>query len=335
MNTLSDLTLPLGKPMANTVTAPPPSPIEVQGSSNEEALLDLARQVVNDLLARTGIPITVTLPAQYAVVEERVRATVATWDVGDIPTARLERYIVSGIQLGAVGYAHTALETQVLIGLYTVCGLSVDDGECDAGALAEFAIRLQTGRPQLLPILDRFAEVLAQMPDFFNVYLATTVLTDSLNFVNSTLFEKDLEGMQMRPAAGQYPQYKRARNGLGEVFAAYIWDKFSFPDVSTIIQALPDAIIFLIHGNDILSFYKEELGGDTKNFIHDRARVTGKDTHTVVRELLEDVVASVHSARAILEGEEREAWERFMAGYISFHLVTPRYKLASLIEGGA
>ncbi|EKM60136.1 uncharacterized protein PHACADRAFT_192534 [Phanerochaete carnosa HHB-10118-sp] len=31
-------------------------------------------------------------------------------------------------------------------------------------------------------------------------------------------------------------------------------------------------------GNDILSFYKEELAGDTKNFIHDQARVTGKDT---------------------------------------------------------
>ncbi|GJE96488.1 hypothetical protein PsYK624_126850 [Phanerochaete sordida] len=233
MDSVTDINiaLPPGKPSSR--------PADAHYSSGEDDLQNLARHVVNSLLARTGIQIITALPPQNAYVEQRVRATVATWDVGDIPAARLERYIVSGIQLGAVGYAHTAPETQVLIGLYTVCGLSVDDGECDASALSEFAIRLQTGRPQLLPILDRFAEVLAQMPDFFNLYLATTVLTDTLNFVNSTLFEKDLEGMQLRPAAGQYPLYKRARNGLGDVFAAYIWDKFSFPDVSTIIQALP------------------------------------------------------------------------------------------------
>ena len=88
--------------------------------------------------------------------------------------------------------------------------------------------------------------------------------------------------------------------------------------------------------SDILSFYKEEKKGETNNFMHDRARVTGKDVRVVLLELLEEVVASVHKVREILQGEkEREAWERFLSGYISFHLMTPRYQLLSLISTDA
>lgn len=312
-------------------------PLDDQSAENIEgkplSLQSLACHVVTELLKRTGIPLTCGKPDQYATVEAQVRATVGSWDVGSIPARRLEHHIVSGIMLGAIGYAHTHVGTQVEIALYTVSGLCVDDYEVPRAALSEFARRLQTGRTQLHPVLDRFAETLARMPDFFNLYAATTVLTDSINFVNCTLFERELEDMRLSATAVQYPSYKRARNGLGEVFSAFIWDKFSFPDVATYIQALPDAIVFLIHCNDVLSFYKEELAGDTKNFIHDRARVTGKHAHIVALELLEEVIASVHRVRDILQGEkERDAWERFLTGYVSFHLTTPRYKLMDVYQ---
>ena len=78
------------------------------------------------------------------------------------------------------------------------------------------------------------------------------------------------------------------------------------------------------------------MAGDTKNFIHDRARVTGKDSHTVVLELLEEVVAAVQRVRDIIgQGKERDAWEQFLTGYISFHLMTPRYQLTELIDEDA
>ena len=125
--------------------------------------------------------------------------------------------------------------------------------------------------------------------------------------------------------------------------------------MTTLINPYPrEAIIFLIHGkcvvvplslpidfelcccSDILSFYKEEKRGETNNFMHDRARVTGKDVRVVLLELLEEVVASCHKAREILQGEqEREAWERFLSGYISFHLMTPRYELLTLLNSDA
>ncbi|GJE96507.1 hypothetical protein PsYK624_127040 [Phanerochaete sordida] len=298
--------------------------------------LDFARDIVNSLLARTGIRVDATLPPQHVVVDAHVRAVIACWDIGNVSPARLERHMATGITMSAITYGHTALETQKLIALYTGCVICIDDDEVDAEALAQFAVRLQAGQRQLHPLLDRLAELLARMPEFFCGYAATAILADTINFVNSTLFEGELEGMRLRPAAVQYPPYKRARNGLGDAYAAFIWDKFVFPDLSTFIQALPDTTTIIFNANDILSFYKEELSGDTKNFVHDCAHITSRDAHSFVRELLEGLVAAVHAVRGILDGEkERDAWERWLTGYISFHILTPRYRLADLIDSGA
>ncbi|GJE96500.1 hypothetical protein PsYK624_126970 [Phanerochaete sordida] len=309
---------------------------EAQEAKKDDDLMHFTRNIVNDLLARTGIRVDATVPPHHAEVEARVRAVVAGWDVGNVDKARLERHVVTAIMMSTITYGHTALESQQIIALYTICVICIDDDEVDAEALSQFAVRLQAGQKQLHPLLDRYAEVLARLPEYFCAYTATAMFTDSINFVNNTLFEQKLERMHLHPAAAQYPQYKRAGNGLGSVYVGFIWDKFAFPDVSTFIQALPDALTVTFDANDVLSFYKEELSGDTKNFVHDSARVTNKDTHSLVRELVDRIVTGVHTVRAILEGgKEREAWEHWLTGYVSWHILAPRYRLASLVDNGS
>lgn len=81
-----------------------------------------------------------------------------------------------------------------------------------------------------------------------------------------------------------------------------------------------------------MSFYKEELAGESNNFVHDRVTVTRKNTPTVLSDMLEELVASVHRARAILQSEKaKETWEEFIEGYAAFHLLSPRYRLAELL----
>ena len=85
-----------------------------------------------------------------------------------------------------------------------------------------------------------------------------------------------------------------------------------------------------------LSFYKEELAGEINNFVHDRARVTSKEVQEVLQDILDDVIAAVARARLILQGtKEKETWERFLAGYVAFHFLSPRYKLAALTGSSA
>lgn len=83
--------------------------------------------------------------------------------------------------------------------------------------------------------------------------------------------------------------------------------------------------------SDIFSFYKEELVGETANYVHDRARVTGKTASEALFDVVDDTVAAVERIRTILqEGEERAVLERWMAGYVLFHFLSPRYKLMEL-----
>ena len=83
--------------------------------------------------------------------------------------------------------------------------------------------------------------------------------------------------------------------------------------------------------SDILSFYKEELVGETANFVHDRAKVSGKTIPEVLSDILQEVITSVNRARTLLRGEkEKETWEKFIAGYVAFHFYSPRYKLIEL-----
>lgn len=84
--------------------------------------------------------------------------------------------------------------------------------------------------------------------------------------------------------------------------------------------------------SDVLSFYKEELAGECNNFVHDRAVVTRKNISTVLSDMLDELVASVHRARAILQTKKaKETWEEFIEGYVAFHFLTPRYRLEELL----
>ena len=51
--------------------------------------------------------------------------------------------------------------------------------------------------------------------------------------------------------------------------------------------------------SDILSFYKEEMAGETDNYVHDRARIVKKSTSSVLNDVVKDVIASVERSRKI------------------------------------
>lgn len=83
--------------------------------------------------------------------------------------------------------------------------------------------------------------------------------------------------------------------------------------------------------SDIFSFYKEELEGETHNYIHDRARVTQKTAELALIDVVNDVVDAVERARAIVQTDlEKETLERFFVGYVVFHFISQRYHLYDL-----
>ena len=81
-------------------------------------------------------------------------------------------------------------------------------------------------------------------------------------------------------------------------------------------------------GSDILSFYKEDLEGDTSSYIHARAHVANMSPYDVLQDVINETVSAAEWVHHVLgEGPAKDAWKSFEAGYIHCHLNDPRYRL--------
>jgi len=302
-----------------------------------EHLAPVARRAVLEFFQRTGISMNHHRWAYdpSGVVEKRFLEEIKSWKTVDFMGDKYRRARHTSVCVATTMFGHTHIDTQVHIALFSLLAGCVDDLEIDDAALGEFAQRIYSGSQQLHPVLDLLVHHLRLMPNFYPQYSATAIFAATVQFVNSTLFDR-LCGtticMPLREDALPFVRYKRARNSLGEVYNLFAWDKINFPDITVHIQILPEARVYLDYANDILSFYKEELAGENNNFVHDRAAVTSKDLLTVLSDTLGEVVGSVQRARTILQDKRaRETWEEFIEGYVAFHLLSPRYRLEELL----
>jgi hypothetical protein len=83
--------------------------------------------------------------------------------------------------------------------------------------------------------------------------------------------------------------------------------------------------------NDILSFYKEELAGETVNYVHLLRAVRHKENVLeIVHDLIDEAVGLSKEISALLADEVKGPWERYKTGYITWHLCDSRYKLSEL-----
>ncbi|EKM53568.1 uncharacterized protein PHACADRAFT_211244 [Phanerochaete carnosa HHB-10118-sp] len=303
--------------------------------SEAESLSRLCHRVVTEFLRRTGTAMPTFDGAAFGDEVDRLTfKEVAAWDIGDASPRRLHHHVVTAINNAKTAYAHTSIATQVHLAQWTALCICVDDFEINKDAVAAFAERFHAGQVQLHPLLDVLVGKLREMPKFFHPYGAASIVANTIQYIVCTLFDKESEGMVVHPAARDYPLYKRSRNGIGEAFTFCAFDKVHFPDVSTHIQVIPEGISYFAYVNDILSFYKETLAGEKNNFIHDRARATGKDIEGSLIDTMEDAIDLVNRARQILQGEkEKKAWESWVVGYVTFHFISPRYKLKELFHG--
>ena len=135
-------------------------------------------------------------------------------------------------------FDHVHPDAQLHIALFTVLALCIDDLEIGTGTLEEFVHRLHTGTTQLHPVLDLLVENMQELPKYYPPYAASAIYAAIVQFINSTFFDKQSENMSLTKDSLPYVLYKRARNSLGEVYGFFVWDKFSFPDISVHIQVI-------------------------------------------------------------------------------------------------
>jgi hypothetical protein len=191
-------------------------------------------------MKRTGLSIQGIKCDNDGSLERRVRDEAVEWDLDNV--ARGKHYdpaVICAVHIASAAYSHTSVEIQVHIAKYTLLCTLIDDFSVSADALEGFTERMYSGSPQLHPLLDRLVENLRKMKDYYPLYSANRIIKATVGFVDSMAVDSRLKAMTLGPGALNYVTSRRLDNGVGDAYGSFIWDKFSFSDLSSYIQAVP------------------------------------------------------------------------------------------------
>jgi hypothetical protein len=186
--------------------------------------------------------------------------------------------------------------------------------------------------PQLDPVLTAFADVIISLYDHYDVFVMNTILTATFDFVNSSCMEPTVESLPLIREAKSFPWYLRDLTGIGKAFTLFMFTKSSKVAITDYIQAIPNMNHWISCVNDFLSFHKEELAGETANYIHNRAHVESIAAVQVHADMGREVLEERTSILTILAKSPHamELWQIWERGYIGWHLAQDRYKLKDL-----
>ncbi|KAI3605500.1 hypothetical protein WG66_005896 [Moniliophthora roreri] len=139
-----------------------------------------------------------------------------------------------------------------------------------------------------------------------------------MEFLNGCAIEAsdELGAMEIQKTAMFWPDYLRSKTGLAPAYTYAIFSKELHPQLSAYIQTIGDANRFIELANDVLSFYKEELAGETNNYVHTRAFTRGTSAIQTHQEVAEELISIYERVCVTLEGLELEAWKTFVNGYL-------------------
>ncbi|KAF8576474.1 terpenoid synthase, partial [Ramaria rubella] len=202
----------------------------------------------------------------------------------------------------------------------------------DPSTFSVFEQRFLRGQPQLNPVLDALVEVLLCMWELYDPFCANYIVASTFEFLTATCLEPELETLPLIQGAQRFPWFIRNGTGVATAFACMIFTKSGRFDIMKYVRAIPDMNFWIALTNDVLSFHKEELAGETANYIHNRAYVDNKAPVQVLADIVEELRVSrnaIHVALA-LHPEALKAWIGFERGYVAWHIGQDRYKLRDL-----
>ncbi|KUI64114.1 Trichodiene synthase [Cytospora mali] len=242
---------------------------------------------------------------------------------------------VTGLSVASDMYPSHPLDVQLHIGIFTWLGFLIDDtNRCIASDIANFQSRFYASQPQPSLLLEHFAQTLRNTYRYYDPVVANFIVLSALAFVNANALETRREFQELAPlkAGVNWPYYFRDKEGLPEVYAYFIFPRGLYPDIGSFLQAIPDMGRSINLTNDILSFYKEEVAGETKNYINSRAKYESKTAMATMEEVVTECTQAYMRATNVLAGKEpyARAWHEYVMGYVAMHIMNERYMFADI-----
>ncbi|KZV87399.1 terpenoid synthase [Exidia glandulosa HHB12029] len=246
-------------------------------------------------------------------------------------TWNLAPYIDAGVVMAACAYQHTPYENRVFVALYTAAFLQLDVlGETELDGCANFVSCMLQAKAQKIPSLDALTSFLRDIATYCVPVVGELSLAAGINFIAAIAIEDLSKDMIGHPEAEGYAAYKRYLDGLGDCYAGTIFP----PEIPLVdyLQALPEISKLCCAANDVLSFYKEELAGETDNVVGNRARAGGISHIEAYKKVTADCIELHKKIVMILSGSPAavSAYKAWLPGYVQFHTSLDRYRLDEL-----
>ncbi|KAG0703989.1 isoprenoid synthase domain-containing protein [Suillus ampliporus] len=245
-------------------------------------------------------------------------------------------YMAVGVAIMSNAYDHLPdRATKMWICLFTSVSTCIDDmmdrGE-DLVHVYRFNERFASCQPQGDPVLSALDALLREVACHYSAPVSNLIVASSLNFMSSILLDNETKDMQISPETPLYPEYSRLLSGLADAYGFLIFP--STLPLREYVQCMPDLTIVINHTNDILSYYKEEIEGDTVNYLSLMAASRALTKQDALHEVIEKTVKAYHNVLEFLRPrtEAYNAYISFFDGYVKFHATLRRYKLEEIMS---
>ncbi|KAI0643173.1 terpenoid synthase [Trametes meyenii] len=294
-------------------------------------LITEAKDAVRDFLTRIQYqPLGIT---PDSTLRAAVSAEVVSWEANINPHV-MEVMIDTGCTTAESTYSHTSRLAQLFIAIFTAYWVYIDDSAAHkSGACADFVRHLVAREEQPDPVLRRAAAHLAELYQCFPSIGADAITASCLDAFMGMHVEEMTSNGAIVPGATRYPYFLRLRTGLAAAYSHFNFIK-GWRDPANVgyLQVLPELDHITVAVNDIISFYKESIVGETNNYIYLRATAEKKTALVVLTELVEETVDTVSRIEAITaeDPELRAICRSYIMGYVEFHFRAKRYRLDDL-----
>ncbi|KAG1808674.1 terpenoid synthase [Suillus subaureus] len=245
-------------------------------------------------------------------------------------------YMAAGVAMMSNTYDHLPdRATKMWICFLTAVGMCIDDMMIRAEDLVHvyhFNERFVNCQPQEHPVLNALDGLLREVACHYSAPVSNLIITSSLNFVSSILLDNETKDMPISLQTPSYPEYSRLLSGLADAYGFFIFP--STLPLQEYIQCMPDLIVVVNHTNDILSYYKEEIEGDSANYLSLIAASRALTKQDTLHELIEKTVQAHHNVLEFLRPrpEAYDAYVAFFDGYFKYHTTSRRYKLEEVMS---
>lgn len=181
--------------------------------------------------------------------------------------------------------------------------------------------------------------------------LVSAMVRCTLAFVEALLLEQHYEVHPLNFTSDMllFPRFLRTKSGLSEVFTLFVLlppssvagteleaceqEEARFFH-SRIVPMLPDVMETGDIMNDILSFYKEVLDGETTIYLLTHAKVNNMSPLQCLRDRVDFVLAARKRIMALAH-KAGHGWEdrlgQYFQGFVWFHLRSKRYRLCEVV----